>query len=144
MLGVALGSASLAIASGKASADEHGQMEPMDHSAHMGHTKLGEAARHCASAGGACMSHCLGLFAAGNISVAACAKSVYQMTAICEAIARLAAANSGHLPELAKLAHAVCLECEKECRKHENEHAECKACAESCVACAEECKKHFA
>jgi hypothetical protein len=30
------------------------------------------------------------------------------------------------------------------CRKHENAHATCKACAESCAACAKECKKHFA
>ncbi|MGO9544538.1 MAG: four-helix bundle copper-binding protein [Rhodomicrobium sp.] len=141
LLGVAVAGASLALASNGALADEH---DHMNHMAHMGHPKLSETARNCVSAGDACVSHCLGLFAMGDISVAACAKSVYQMTAICEALARLASANSAHLPELAKVAHATCLECEKECRKHENEHAECKACAESCAACAEECKKHIA
>jgi Cys-rich four helix bundle protein (predicted Tat secretion target) len=146
LLGVAIGGASLAIAASKALADEHDHMdmEHMDHSAHMGHAKLSEAARQCVSAGDACISHCLALFVAGDTSVAGCAKSVYQMSALCEALARLAAANSAHLPELAKVAHETCLDCEKECRKHENEHAVCKACAESCAACAEECKKHFA
>ena|SRR5208337_328749 len=117
-------------------------MHHMDHSAHMGHAKLSEAGRNCVSAGDACMSHCLALFVAGDTSVAA--KKAYQMSAMCEALARLASANSGYLPELAKVAHETCLDCEKECREHENEHAICKACAESCAACAEECKKHFA
>ncbi len=144
LLGVAVSGAALAAVASKALADEHEHMEHMDHSAHMGHPKLSEAARNCVSAGDACVSHCLALFVAGDTSIAACAKSVYQMSAMCEALARLAAADSGHLPELAKVAHETCLDCEKECRKHEKEHAICKACAESCATCAEECKKHFA
>ncbi len=138
LLGVAVAGASVAIASSKVLADEH------EHSAHMGHPKLSEAARNCVSAGDACLSHCLGLFAAGVTSLAACAKSVYQMSAVCEAIARLAQADSQYLAELAKVTHATCLDCEKECRKHENEHVVCKACAESCAVCAEECKRHMA
>jgi len=90
------------------------------------------------------MSHCLAIFAKGDTSLAQCAKSVYQMGAMCEAVARLASANSEHLPALARVAHATCLDCEKECRKHEKEHEICKACADSCAACAEECKKHIA
>ncbi len=149
LLGVAIGGASLAIAANKALADEHehmdmDHMDHMDHSAHVGHLKLGEAARNCVSAGDVCMSHCLALFVAGDTSVAACAKSVYQMSAMCEALARLASANAMHLPELAKVAHETCLDCEHECRKHEKEHAICKACAESCAACADECKKLMA
>jgi len=35
----------------------------------------------------------------------------------------------------------VCEACEKECRKHEMKHAECKACADSCAACLKECQK---
>ena len=51
-------------------------MDHMDHAAMMGNVKVAEAARHCVSAGDACMSHCLALFVAGDNSVAACAKSV--------------------------------------------------------------------
>lgn len=54
--------------------------------------------------------------------------------AVCEAIGGLAAANSEHLADLAKVDYATCLDCEKECRKHENEHA----------ASAEECEGHAA
>jgi Cys-rich four helix bundle protein (predicted Tat secretion target) len=139
VLGTAIGGASLVMAMDKVFAEGHQH----EHGA-SAHASLSEAARHCASSGDACMSHCLQLFAQGDTTTAACAKSVYQMTAICEALARLASANFEHLAEFAKIAHATCLDCEKECRKHENEHAICKACAESCAACAEECKKHFA
>ena len=137
LLGVAIGGASLAFAANEVLAAE-------EHAGHLGHPTLSEAARHCVSSGDACMSHCLAIFAKGDTSLAACAKSVYQMSAVCEAIARLASANSDHLSGLAKVAYATCLDCEKECHKHENEHAVCKACAESCAACAEECKKHMA
>jgi len=139
VLGAAIGGASLVMAVDKVFAEEHQH----EHGA-SAHASLSEAARHCVSSGDACMSHCLQLFARGDTTTAACAKSVYQMSAICEALARLASTNSERLAEFAKIAHAVCLDCEKECRKHENEHAICKTCAESCAACAEECKKHFA
>jgi Cys-rich four helix bundle protein (predicted Tat secretion target) len=144
LLGAAIGGASFALAASKALAEETDHEGHMDHSAHLGHPKLSEAARNCVSAGDVCVSHCLALFVAGDTSVAACARSVYQMNAMCEAVARLASANSEHLPELARVAHATCLDCEKECRKHEKEHAVCRACAEACAACAEECKKHMA
>ncbi len=136
VLGVAIGGASLVMAMDKVLAAEGHQHEHA-------HASLSEAARHCVSSGDACMSHCLELFAQGDTTTAACAKSVYQMSAVCEALARLASANSEHLAEFAKIAHATCLDCEKECRKHENEHAACKACAESCAACAEECRKVY-
>jgi len=146
LLGVAVGGASLAIAANNALADEHDHMEHMDHAAHahLQHAKLSEAARNCVSTGDLCMSHCLALFTMGDNSTAACAKSVYQMSAMCEALARLASANSEHLPALAKVCHESCLDCEKECRKHEKEHVICKTCADSCAACADECKKIMA
>ncbi len=144
LLGAAVAGASLVAAASEAFAQDHDH-EHMDHGAHMlPHAKLSEAARHCVAAGDACLSHCLALFTAGDTSVAACAKSVYQMSAMCQALARLASAGSPHLPAFAKVCREVCLDCEKECRKHEKEHAECKACAESCAACAEECKKVMA
>ena len=144
LLGAAIGGASLAIAANAALADDMDHMEHMehmDHAAMMGNVKLAEAARLCVAAGDACITHCLALFVAGDTSVAACAKSVYQMSAMCQALARLASANSEHLAAFAKVCRDVCLDCEKECRKHEKEHEVCKACAESCATCAEECKK---
>ncbi len=151
LFGVAIGGASLAMAMNQALAEEHDNMdhehmEHMDHAAHanLPNAKLTEAARNCVSAGDLCISHCLALFTMGDTSVAGCAKSAYQMSAMCEALARLASAGSEHLAELAKVAHATCLDCEKECRKHENVHTVCKACADSCTLCAEECRKHMA
>ncbi len=149
LLGVAVAGASLAVATKTALAEEHEHMEHMEHMEHPGHAhlanaKLSEAARNCVSAGDLCLSHCLSLFTMGDTSLAACAKSVYQMSALCEAMARLASADSEHLPGLAKIVHATCLECERECRRHENEHEVCRACAEACASCAEECKKHMA
>ena len=35
----------------------------------------------------------------------------------------------------------VCKDCEKECRKFEKEHVQCKQAADSCDACFKECKK---
>ncbi|MDR3464552.1 MAG: Csp1 family four helix bundle copper storage protein [Xanthobacteraceae bacterium] len=146
LLGIAAAGASL-LAAGAAAADEHDHGH--DHAAHMGHSpdganaRLAELARACVTTAGACLSHCLQAFAAGDTSLGSCARSVYQMSAVCEALARLAAAGSERLADFSRVANAVCLDCEKECRKHQDEHAECKACAESCAACAEECKKHF-
>jgi len=140
LLGAAIGGASIAVAVNAAMAEDH-DMAHMDHAAHMGAAALADAARKCVVNGDACVSHCLALFVAGDTSVASCARNAYQMSAMCAALARLASANSPHLANMAKVCREVCLDCEKECRKHEKEHDTCKACADSCAACAEECKK---
>lgn len=103
--------------------------------------KLTATADACAAAGQVCINHCLDLFVKGDTSVAACAKSAYQMAAVCAAVARLASAGSPHLADIAKVALKTCGDCEKECRKHEQHHAACKACADACKECQEECKK---
>ncbi len=54
---------------------------------------------------------------------------------------KLAGQDSRYVPALAKIAGEICANCEKECRKHADHHAECKACADSCAACVKECKK---
>ena len=118
---------------------------PMDHDhMHMMHgsgaNPLIDAASNCVKAGQACTAHCLSLFLSGDVSTAACVKSVDEAQAICVALQKLAAAGSSQLPAMAKIAHASCQACETECRKHE-QHAECKACADACKACAEECRK---
>ena len=57
-------------------------------------------------------------------------RTVAIMLPICATLARIAAMDAKRLKENA----AVCKDCEDECRKHEKQHAECKACAESCAA----------
>jgi hypothetical protein len=44
----------------------------------------------------------------------------------------------------APVALDVCRSCEKECRKHEKEHEQCKNCAEACGACLKECLRFAA
>lgn len=95
----------------------------------------------CVRAGIVCLDHCYASFAAGDTSLAACARSVDEMMAVTTALAKLAGTGSANLPALAKVALTVCLECEKECRKHADTHATCKACADACAACAAECRK---
>jgi Cys-rich four helix bundle protein (predicted Tat secretion target) len=120
-----------------------------DHSAHMhaasadaapANTKLVNAASDCVKSGQACLAHCLQSFAAGDTSLAACAKSVDQMLSVCATLQKLAAAGSPNLPAMAKVALAVCEDCEKECRKHADHHATCRACADDCKTCADACR----
>ena len=141
------GAAAFVLSSGGASADEH---MDHDHGAMMEHgamsmplpnAKLIDTASNCVKAGQACIAHCLASFTAGDTSLAACATNADQMLSVCATLQKLASAGSAHLPEIARLALAVCQDCEKECRKHEMHHATCKACADACAACAEECKK---
>ncbi|CAK0739827.1 Four-helix bundle copper-binding protein [Gammaproteobacteria bacterium] len=100
-----------------------------------------DAATHCVTTGEACVAHCLELIKVGDTSTAMCMESAIQMQTICTALSQLAAYRSAHLPALAKICATACEECEKECRKHEDKHPECKACANSCANCAKECKK---
>ena len=99
------------------------------------------ASADCLKTGEACLAHCLYLLGNGDKSVAACAQSVNELLATCTAMMKLAGQDSKFVPAMAKVAAEVCASCEKECRKHADHHAECKACAESCAACVKECKK---
>ena len=143
----AAGAAGLAVVATSAFAEE--SHEHMDHMSmnhmHMDmappNQPLVDSAVACNRAGLACINHCLDTFAAGDTSMAGCARSVDQMMSVCAALAKLASTNSTHLPGMAKVALAMCVDCEKECRKHADHHAVCKACADACGACADECKK---
>jgi Cys-rich four helix bundle protein (predicted Tat secretion target) len=97
-------------------------------------------ARVCVEKGEICAAHCIELLAEGDKAMAACARSVSDMLAVCRGLASLAARESRYVPAYAKLAAEVCKACEDECRKHEDKHVQCKDCAESCAACAKECK----
>jgi len=95
---------------------------------------LRDAALACASAGEACLAHCLTAFTAGDTSLGKCATLVQQMIVGCEAVAKLAAHGSPHLAAFAAACRDVCADCEAECRKHEAHHEVCKRCADACAA----------
>ena len=130
--GAALAGAALSAA---AMAGEH------DHHQHGAASSLATALADCIQKGQVCQSHCLDLFAEGEKSMAACAKSVNQMLTLCAALQQLANQQSQHTAKLAGLALQACRECEEECKKHADKHEACKACGESCKACAKECEK---
>ena len=106
-----------------------------------GDVALIDSAFSCIKAGELCQAHCFDLFAEGDSSVAACARSVDAMRAVCSALTVLAAQRSPLLPRYATVAKDVCKNCEDECRKHADKHAPCKACGEACAACARECAR---
>jgi Cys-rich four helix bundle protein (predicted Tat secretion target) len=99
------------------------------------------ASADCLKVGEACLAHCLYLLGNGDKEMAACAQSVNEMLTSCNALMKLAGQDSRYVPALAKVAGEICANCEKECRKHEKHHEECRACAESCATCLKECKK---
>lgn len=101
---------------------------------------LAKSSAACLTVGEACLAHCLILLGDDDKAMAECAQSVNQMLAICASLHKLASQNSAYTARLARLAADVCSDCEKACRKHENKHAECKACADACAACLKDCK----
>ncbi len=111
------------------------------HGEHTAPSSLFDAANNCVKAGLVCSDHCLQAFAAGDASLAACARAIDEMMSLCGTLAKLASLRSSYLPSMAKVALIGCQDCETECRKHAEKHAPCKACAEACARCAAECKK---
>jgi len=146
--GIAL---TLAAASTAAMAQAGKSDAGQEHHHHMASSKyavLITATSDCGHIGQTCAAHCLiilgqtaALQGKGDKEMAACAASVAQMLATCQALLSLSTQNSKYVPKMAALALAACEDCEKECRKHASVHKECKDCAEACVACAKECKK---
>jgi len=98
------------------------------------------AAAQCATAGEDCLRHCFGMLSMNDTSMAGCMKATYDMVAACNALATLAAANSPHVPALAKTVASICADCKKQCEKFPN-IAACKACAEACARTISECEK---
>lgn len=143
-----VGLGAVALTAGAASAAEK-KTEAAPASAHAGHGDMGahknqaliDTSLDCAKKGELCINHCLTSFAAGDTSLAVCAKSVAEVIAVCTALSIAAAVESRNLPALAKAAMAFCKDCEDECRKHEKKHMTCKDCADACAKCLAECKK---
>lgn len=138
--GMALAGAAIA---GNAQADVHQHDMSMHehHHADPANTALAKSASDCIQTGQVCLDHCLMLLGDGEKDMAACAKSVNQMLALCGALQQLANQHSTLLPTLATLAQDACDQCEAACKKHAGKHDQCKACGDSCAACAKECRK---
>lgn len=145
MLKVATGGLMLAAAGNSVFAADHTK-HSADHE-HMGmsmnqHQSLIDAAADCVKKGHACLSHGIHLWSEGeNKGMAICAMRVSEMIAACDAIGQLASYNSAHLVKMAAVVMDVCKDCEKECRKFEKEHEQCRQAADSCDVCFKECKK---
>lgn len=114
-----------------------------DHGAADGRRYAGliDSSSDCQKTGEACLAHCLVLLGQGDKEMAACAQSVSELLASCSALMKLASQGSTFTPAMAKVVADICANCETECRKHENKHDQCKACADSCAACLKECKE---
>ncbi|MBZ9783765.1 four-helix bundle copper-binding protein [Pseudomonas sp. REP124] len=104
------------------------------------YANLIDSSSDCLKTGEACVAHCLVLLGEGDKEMAACAQSVSELLASCGALMKLASQGSKFTPAMARVVADVCASCETECRKHENKHEQCKACADSCAACLKECK----
>lgn len=136
------GGALLATGLAGSSARAEGEVDhsAMGHAAPAPHQKLIDAALHCINTGEVCTNHCVKQLSTGDTSLADCLRAVQAMMVTCAALTRLAALQSARLPEIAKFTIEVCADCEAQCKKHADHHAECKACMESCQACIKECK----
>ena len=135
-LALSLAAAGTALAQADKAKGEH---------AHHGHgggkyAALMNASSDCGHIGEVCIAHCFVVLGQGEKELAACAASVSELLAACDALMKLAAHNSKYVPKMAALVQTVCMDCEKECRKHEK-HQQCKDCGDACAACAKECKK---
>lgn len=91
------------------------------------------AANDCIEKGQQCTAHCLVSFREGDMTLADCASKIHEMLPICQAMTYQLASNSPYVNDLAGVCIKACSDCEEQCRKHEDKHAECKACAESCA-----------
>lgn len=117
-------------------------MSHMDHgSAGAPNQALIDTALTCVNRGNVCLQHCIKRLSTGDTSLKDCIRTVSAMLPLCEALARFGALEASRLKDFAKVCADVCDDCEKECRKHEQHHVECKNCAQSCAACSKECRK---
>jgi Cys-rich four helix bundle protein (predicted Tat secretion target) len=142
---VALNTACAQSPSGQEKITQATVSESHNHNAH-GNSNEGliSASLECERIGQACIDHCMELLKAGDTSIAVCADSVLEMLAFCEAFTKLASYKSAHLKAAARICIVICEDCEKECRKFEAHHAECKKCAEACRNLIDSCRKILA
>lgn len=121
--------ASVAVGSSAFAAGKH------DHATHAPkRPKLLESLEACTTTGRLCISHCLVTFQEGDTSLAACAAKVHEMMAVCSAMETLVASNSSYAEGMARVCIEACKDCAAECKKHADEHRECRDCMEACRA----------
>ena len=125
------GALGAAFAGGLAAAADGPGHKHADHAP--SHPAALDAANHCSQTARLCLSHCLVSFEEGDTTLAACARSVHNMISLCDAFAAQVASNSRYIEGIAKVCRTCCVDCEKECRKHEDDHVECKQCADACL-----------
>ena len=128
-----------------ASSKGHEGHATMDHS-HMNHgaaevnfvltrneQRVVNAIASCVAAGEVCLSQCIETLAAGDSGMAACARTVRAMLAICRAGQVLVQAHSTFAGQQLALCRAACSACQAECAKHKAHHEACRACYEACT-----------
>ena len=137
MLG-SLGALALAGVAASAAAQQGGH----HHHIHAGpaSASLLTAASECVRTGDICLAHCLVALADGDTAMAECAQSVNELLAACTALQKLVAQDSKYAKRTAALVMEICRDCEKECRKHEKKHSQCKDCGDACAECEKQCK----
>ncbi len=123
-----MGAAATMAYAGSASAAAKGH----DHSKHSTQlTDVMDGVNTCLDKGRRCISHCMVSFTEGDTELADCASKVQEMMSVCGGFAYLVASNSSYTKEYAQICEKVCVDCAKECKKHEK-HIECDACAKAC------------
>ena len=125
------GAISVTLASGVAYAADGPGHEHANHAPR--HAGALDAANQCTQMARLCLAHCLVSFEEGDTVLATCARSVHNMISLCDAFAAQVANNSGYIDGIAAVCRDACSDCEKECRKHENDHVECKQSADACA-----------
>lgn len=111
-----------------------------EHHSSFGNRAFIETSLECIKTAELCLSHCFDVLATGDTSLVECAKSVKELSFICESTFKAASMDSKYLKGLVAVAAKVCADCEKECSKHKK-HKTCLDCASACAACLKECKK---
>ncbi len=102
-----------------------------------------ETALACLKDGNACIRHCVDLLGQGDTTLEKCMRTVLDMTAACDGLAKLAsyaATPDANLRAYAAACADYCRTCSAACKKHEDHHAPCKACMESCDECVKACE----
>ena len=125
------GAIGAALAGGLAYAADGPGHEHADHAPR--HVDALDAANQCSQMARLCLAHCLVSFEEGDTTLATCARSVHNMIPLCDAFAAQVASNSKYMDGIAKVCRAACADCETECRKHEDDHVECRQCADACA-----------
>jgi len=88
-----------------------------------------------------CLNRCIEAMSTGDTILKDRIHRVAETVPMCTARAELAALDSPRLKEMAAVCAKVCDDCEKECRKHEKHHVECRKRADSCAGVIAERKK---